>query len=444
MLNTGLSLRRPFESDYGAFKRFLNSNNNLSKTRLADNLRLYAKSNEFHYPGYHSLLALRHEMAFCQRNHIPYLQPTPVCDREVRNCWKCASIGYHSYLYQWMWLDRCPIHNKRISTRCRRCGKHWPRLHELINRRCSTCGGHSTRDQLKRLGGFVNHREFDTLNAVKNMELDYSASVKLRLLNTKAVWCPFILDEHRCVPVDNQHFASVAASQSEETCQALSDMNVRFRKAVKMTFDLAVENRSPDAENTLSQEQKNAARERVIRKINRAVANTTGNRQQMSFQRDIEFRGISAETNIYLFAFTVWHCIISERPGGRRAYMPGLRYFQTCLGEDLPLIPVPMDRYSIEGQGEATWPAPVALQTVVYEIDLWCCYKSILKYFDALKRNIEPSNWSHFLKDLPDWAYPGRHYSSAVSTFLREDGTIELIIPPSVIEVSFKSLKLQS
>ncbi len=39
----------------------------------------------------------------------------------LRFCAKCLEIGYHSVVYQHMAIDRCPLHNIALETRCRTC-----------------------------------------------------------------------------------------------------------------------------------------------------------------------------------------------------------------------------------------------------------------------------------------------------------------------------------
>ncbi len=41
----------------------------------------------------------------------------------IKLCPDCAAIGYHSVLHDVQWIERCPIHGRRLFTNCPRCGR---------------------------------------------------------------------------------------------------------------------------------------------------------------------------------------------------------------------------------------------------------------------------------------------------------------------------------
>lgn len=62
----------------------------------------------------------------------------------LRFCESCLQSGYHSALYQLLFLDKCPIHKKRFKTRCPNCGDIVSyRLNKISISKpygCSKCG----------------------------------------------------------------------------------------------------------------------------------------------------------------------------------------------------------------------------------------------------------------------------------------------------------------
>jgi hypothetical protein len=141
MINTGLLLRRPSESEYAAFRRFLVANQFETPAALKTDLQAFGKSSAV-VSGQPWLTprARQWEQKFCEANSLPFQSPAPVDHRSpLRNCPVCAAQCYHTVLYQYPWEKRCPTHQHEIVTVCPSCKQPWPQPSELLKRNCPCC-----------------------------------------------------------------------------------------------------------------------------------------------------------------------------------------------------------------------------------------------------------------------------------------------------------------
>jgi hypothetical protein len=57
-----------------------------------------------------------------------------------KHCPECAQQLFHSRLFDFPWLQRCPAHGIKLSDRCAVCGLRWPSSTGLQVRSCPGCG----------------------------------------------------------------------------------------------------------------------------------------------------------------------------------------------------------------------------------------------------------------------------------------------------------------
>lgn len=131
-INTGKIFAQPYESAYAMLRRCLLANPGMPLAALEANLR-----------------ALRPDLdAVVER--LEALQPSPgqvdpsrharIFSGWQRGCPECARQLYHTELFAYPWLTRCPIHHCALTTRCPVCHQLWPAPTELARRECSGCG----------------------------------------------------------------------------------------------------------------------------------------------------------------------------------------------------------------------------------------------------------------------------------------------------------------
>lgn len=184
MINTGLLLRRPFESDYSAYRRFLIANQTQSLLSLRAGLEKKLPTvygTRCHLPD----LAQLWEQQFCNQYKIPYHSPIVTSKRRphLRNCPTCASLGYHSYLFQYPWFCFCPIHHKPLVQICSTCHQLWPNLSDLKTKKtsCSMCGIHYDINKLASMLITTENNGFEVLKQL-DQAIQNSRKQSIRLV----------------------------------------------------------------------------------------------------------------------------------------------------------------------------------------------------------------------------------------------------------------------
>lgn len=90
-----------------------------------------------------------------------------------KHCAECAKRLYHSPLFDYRWLNRCPAHGTPLKSRCERCDNPWPQSSQLRDRSCPNCGvpqwddipvdtglSHELLASMERVTRFVEDRSF--------------------------------------------------------------------------------------------------------------------------------------------------------------------------------------------------------------------------------------------------------------------------------------------
>lgn len=73
-------------------------------------------------------------------NYFPAIAPAARYSIDtIRYCASCANIGYHSYVHQAPWLNRCVVHGDILQERCLACGRFFA-IERTIGFVCSCCG----------------------------------------------------------------------------------------------------------------------------------------------------------------------------------------------------------------------------------------------------------------------------------------------------------------
>lgn len=138
MLNTGLLMRKPGESEYGRYRRFLIANHTLI-LKLAKKVNKYDSNSKYRLSKFAVLLETR----FIEKNKIKKsINTIPLKSnyRPTKCCPSCMKIGFHSFVFDYKWLEQCPVHKEDLITTCPDCNAQWPTYSELATKKCLTCG----------------------------------------------------------------------------------------------------------------------------------------------------------------------------------------------------------------------------------------------------------------------------------------------------------------
>lgn len=129
LVNFGTYLSKKFESRYSIIRRILSINPGVPYSYVLNTIRGLQKKT------FHSNSTIQQAIL----EDIASISSS-VASGIPKQCPICAKNLYHSDFYNIAWLEHCPIHNRKMTTRCPCCKKEWPKENEIASRKCSGCG----------------------------------------------------------------------------------------------------------------------------------------------------------------------------------------------------------------------------------------------------------------------------------------------------------------
>lgn len=403
-------------------------------------MKAFSLPNEFHAPGYYAVLAQRWEQQFCLAHQLPYHPPEPLPQSTaLRNCPRCAAIGYHSPVYQWAWLTQCPIHGVPLTAACPDCQAPWPSVVELLERHCPGCGWPVPRHQLSSLEAFST--PWSAIDSVRAVHRDYRSVAKARL--TASENSPHALDEHQSIAIEHRDFASIYVHQFPYSHRQLLAQQAWLQPVTCFRFALSA--KRVDGKSGGRQAFDHLAsgwRRQVETQILKAIERDRQGPLVIPRFYAMEFEGLAADTDCVLMALTYWRKLVKTRPDHAP---PRSRYFDQGAGS-YPLIPVPMARVALATEDDqdsgflcaVQFPIPLRLMRRMYYLDLWWCFQSLCIYFEVLKAQRDAIHSNTLYRTLPLWAWPGRSYNEAMGIFIHGQHQVELVIPTARLSWSLK------
>lgn len=422
MINTGLLLRRPFESSYNGFRRFLIANDAQSYSRLRANLiRRVAPAHPA--PSMDEMRA-HWEQQYCAEYHIRHIAERP--GLHERNCPECARIGYHSYLYEYPWFMVCPIHNQALISRCPDCNQPWPVPSQLIYRSCRRCGVHWGLDYLAEAvtadtsAGF---EVFTPLECLLSEPGTPSRNCYLSGANGPHIDDFESMSSLHPTDVDWPSFVHSDVTNGRAAFQAVG---APLRPIVERVFNL--DPRAPVWEDRSA----NKAIERtVIRRVQRCIralltecvlSEHDPNQYSRSKCGSLP---VLAPQEILPVSFKIWRGLTAAKEGHRAGV--DLSYFRTPLYRDPPPKPVIMANARIVTfHPNETAPfgrrcerniyaCPYGMKRWLLSVALWRQFLAIAGYILTFNAALEEScTWGDFLDRLPQDADPSHWEKSKI------------------------------
>lgn len=238
MVNTGLLLRRPYESAYAAYRRFLVAN------RFETTATLIAALNAL---GVHSTRkpgqpwlapnARLWERQFCEKNGIAFQSAGWVDPRApLRNCPSCAAQCYHSTLFQYPWAKLCPLHNIPIVTSCPGCKRPWPVPSELLKRTCPHCSAHVSLVTLVGNEGFSNNMDTHAFEPVWAALKHYEINPQTTLLAENAGINQY--EKHCSLREDHTEWPSLVAHRQPTLRSAFEAFGVPLSPVCERVYEV--------------------------------------------------------------------------------------------------------------------------------------------------------------------------------------------------------------
>lgn len=398
MVNTGLLLRRPYESDYAAYRRFLIANRFEARTVLKAELAA-RQSLIQRKPGKQWLApsARSWERQFCDKNGLSF-QSAGIVDHRtpIRNCPGCASQCYHSALFQYVWAKRCPLHQQAIVEICPSCKQPWPRPSELLKRKCPCCSAHLSLTKLVENAAFATNNALHFFDAAASAVEHFETSSKVFLVAEHAYDNQY--GNHDCVRVNHPDWPSLVAHDNFTWRAAFQAFGVVMSPICERTYDLL-----PITDhNTPSRNRETRWERRLSRQFDTSLKEPLSHRFGASVVDGSEdflySHGLSVAYIMYLSRF-IWLSVVSAGPR-RRSHLPfipggemflldlpkpGTPCFVIYLGEEVPLS---AKSFSLSG-GSRPLRLPFDLQVWLFRCDLWWTFVMIVRYLDSMALGIK-------------------------------------------------------
>ena len=131
-VNSGRFFSRPYESMYSILRRFYCSNAGVPESVLRAMLRKSHDEKKSHLERIYSLC----NMQYINNSYNNFEFKADV----FRQCPKCSFELYHSNIFLLPWINRCPIHQCKITSICPECNNPWPKTTSINSRSCPCCG----------------------------------------------------------------------------------------------------------------------------------------------------------------------------------------------------------------------------------------------------------------------------------------------------------------
>lgn len=174
-MNLGLGMAKPGESDLGLAMRLWYANRavwNKSSQSWDTRVRHATQSignRDGHSSEGASGLQLAVNLHAKAANVLPFLEPASLGTQWPRSkcrrqCLACAEHGFHTFLFDYPWMSRCPVHDIDLTDRCPTCHDLWPTAAGVASRKCKVCGTHRELDDL------ISDGAFDTAPYIEKLE----------------------------------------------------------------------------------------------------------------------------------------------------------------------------------------------------------------------------------------------------------------------------------
>ncbi len=207
--NTGVLLSKAGESGYSRFRRFLISNQSINVKSADLKKALLNQINDFFLVAQdvNQMAAL---VYFYQKKASESLgsyneqKPEFLLNRykPSKHCQTCAEIGFHSFVFDFPWLKKCPVHGIKLSARCKTCNHSWPATSEINGCKCTSCGKFVETNQIKLHFGFKRDKFeiFSLLKQLYGKSFPYSIPCEFALISEYSVFHISFLVESGLVP----------------------------------------------------------------------------------------------------------------------------------------------------------------------------------------------------------------------------------------------------
>lgn len=485
MLNTGLLLRKPYESDYNAYRRFLIANQHLTASQLSAAIlracRTLTQSEEYRnrksqncgsspcsdfdapnlgrtrvrFQNTLPTLERRHELAhFLEQYHLHQhsMEDNVICPVSTptrTNCAECARLCFHSGLYELPWLTACPIHHIPLVTLCPECQLPWPKFGELYGRQCGTCGVHIAFEELLARGAFAKGRypgDLDWIFQAMHSPLVARLTGELAAVTEYNDIIPF----RRTLRCQSRRFPSLLASLELNFTTLFIKLRLPLEPVYHFRFkqQLATVREIPYRIGTeypaFARAARSQSRKAVIASIKRAYGNNTIS-PEIPPKIPISHASIGNSAHV---AFQIWDRLVHlpyDYQRTRPETVPGAVLYQYPYGIPLPRTPVPLPVLRTLSQSlthsDEVILLPEPIVKSLYQAELWQTFVAIYLFVEAIKKSAERSSSFPDIYALIDERIINHDATGfSVGFFPQEDDWIVMSIPRICLDVDAERL----
>ena len=250
MINHGLALYKPGESDLGTAMRLWIVNRHCWKQGSSSINDRIAVKNVTQDPLFSTLYSNSTEdIQSLKCTHAKVLGYDSSIEtsswskfRSVKKsishkqCFSCAKLGHHSVLFDLIWMKKCPIHQESLSKHCPICYQPWPSISKLSTRACKLCGAHLSIDELVSEDAFNSkayREQVPSLLKFFDTDIKFYQAYRKYFVN-------FPAEREDSLSISNA-FPSLLShySSDEKLCNELKKLDVQISNCYVKSFKLA-------------------------------------------------------------------------------------------------------------------------------------------------------------------------------------------------------------
>lgn len=318
-VNAGLGLKLPYESPYCKWRRFISANPLLRDKDLKSLIRSMDKGYDAPILKNENLLKLANhyddspdffESVFTDTDHL---------SKPIKSCPICSEYGYHSILFQFDWLLKCPIHGIELIKSCPTCEKPWPMPADVRSRRCKTCGKINIR---KSPSGIPEFR--DQINEKLGALAKTLSENPLQHIHFFSTRSPYGYTHKNMPPEDITYFDHHRLRVQDKLPDSVNDSIYKSEVGLSVErYDLSEEiHRKRWMHcNTESRERRHLTAKckmSLLREITNSIEDRLGHEHNVQLYNPFRSASFDPETFeptcLYCFAFSAWFHLVSAFP----------------------------------------------------------------------------------------------------------------------------------
>jgi|GEM_PF-5380971 hypothetical protein len=447
MLNSGLTLRRPFESELGAYRRFLIANRPLGFSRVFALLNQLQSGKESQLE-----LARTAEQRICSNLGISYVQPSAQFSlNRFRNCEACARSGYHCYLFNASWIKTCPVHHLDLVSSCPNCQHPWPHPYELHRRKCQCCGIDVKFSALAKKRALESPNTWRAMSVMDSVIQNHLGRKDLLALNA-STGTEFDMNRIISPNVDDRFWPVLCAPRTARWVKVCRDFGVELTPIVERRFRLkqappiSLDALRRRAGYSLDYLVSNQLRGKMFRKLKKALNDLGDDAEFEEFHFEQKYGHHIEEGHVGWESLRLWLATTSLEPG--QWQFRKSTYFKIPIWRrGPPKRPRLMDRliHLMDGSPVASGArleiVSGAMNTYVYQIKLWQTFLVILAISKTFRSMEGPEwRWQTYRDRLPALALPKKYDDEPIHLFLASPRTVCVVAPRFLADFSKESI----